>query len=95
MKTTIQGYEPNTTTTGEISIETVYSQTQAGLIPLNGDSLVDVRVGDKAVRISLRELTAAVLGAEKAAPPPGWTLQGLYGPNGTTIPPAPWGVRQW
>lgn len=47
-----------------------------------GDALVDVRVGDEVVRVSLRVLGAAVLGAEKSLPPPPsasasvWTIGG-------------------
>lgn len=90
MKTTIQGLEPNTTNAVDVTLETVYAPTVAG------ETLIDVRVGDKVARVNLRELSAAVFGAEKAVPPPGWSPQGLYGPNGTSIPPAvPWGVRQW
>lgn len=87
MKTVIQGYEPNSTIPAEVAVESVYSTSQAGLVVNASDTLVNVRIGDKAACISLRELSAAVLGAERAVPPPGWTLQGLYGPNETVIPP--------
>lgn len=86
MKTTITGIEPHV---GEVSLETVYGHVTT-------DPMIDIRVGDKVVRISLRELAAAVHGAEQATrSPAGWTLQGVSWPEVPLTPSTPWGVRQW
>lgn len=82
MKTIINGMKPGTTEPAELTIEPVF--------PMTGEAMVDVCVGDAVVRVSLREISGAMAGAEKAVPPPGWSL---YGPHGTWIQGQDW-LRQ-